>query len=71
MKLHRHFIPSFVILIWVMIPAFLFAQLNGGGLPYTFSRAIAPDSGNFVIVTPPQLDNLAMEDQESSSLSAP
>ncbi len=65
MKLHRHFIPSFVILIWVMIPAFLFAQLNGGGLPYAFSRAIAPDSGNFVIVTPPQLDNLAMEDQQT------
>lgn len=65
MKFYSHSILSLVILIWVMIPAFMFAQLNGGGLPYSFSRAVAADTGNYVTVPPPALDNIAMEDQKN------
>jgi hypothetical protein len=47
------------------MPVLLPAQLSQGGLPCTFSRAIAPDTINFVTVERPPMEVLSAEDQQS------
>ena len=41
----------------------LYAQLNVGGVPQSFSRALAPDNRDIMIVTPPAVDRLLAEDK--------
>ena len=54
-----------ILLTVYALPVHLFAQLSKGGLPSSFSLAIAPDTGNVVTITPPSVDKLALEDQKT------
>ncbi len=51
--------------VMMLLPFPLSAQLSQGGLPWSFSHAIAPDTNNIVIVAPPVTEALAAEDQKS------
>ena len=54
-----------IVLMMVVVPEFLFAQLSSGGLPYSFSRAIPPDTTNRATVVPTSMAVLSMEDRQS------
>ncbi|MFZ4521550.1 MAG: T9SS type A sorting domain-containing protein [Bacteroidales bacterium] len=54
-----------IVLIVLTIPGTLVAQLNTGGLPYSFSRAIAPDNDQSITAEPPAAALLAKEDEQA------
>ncbi|MCX6268429.1 MAG: T9SS type A sorting domain-containing protein [Bacteroidetes bacterium] len=47
------------------LPALLLAQISNGGIPASFSQAIAPDTSARFIVERPSMDLLAKEDQQA------
>ncbi len=42
------------------------AQISKGGIPYSYSRALLPDTGNVVMISAPPMDVISSEDQKSS-----
>jgi hypothetical protein len=67
MKISTDLRVALLVLTVLCFPAQLLAQLSQGGVPYTFSRAIPPDSGNVVVVDAPSPDSFASENQKSST----
>jgi hypothetical protein len=49
----------------LFLPGAVFAQLNQGGLPCSFSQSIAPDTVTRFFISSPSMDALALEDRES------
>lgn len=59
MKSPMNLVCQFVALILFLSPVGLYAQVNQGGLPYSFSRAIPPDP-DIEIIASPAIDSSAM-----------
>jgi len=65
MKSYLNPIIFLIVLLLNSPPAELSAQVSAGGLPYSFSQAIPPDTVIFFTVTPPSMDALTTEDEQS------
>ncbi|MCX6305868.1 MAG: T9SS type A sorting domain-containing protein [Bacteroidetes bacterium] len=65
MKSNLNRILCFFILMVGILPLELSAQISIGGVPSSFSQAIAPDTSQVVITPSASIDALAMEDQQS------
>ncbi|MDP1622128.1 MAG: T9SS type A sorting domain-containing protein [Bacteroidales bacterium] len=55
-----------IVLILTLLSTDLYSQLSQGGVPCSFSQAIMPDTGRIFTVEPPSMDDLALEDIQSS-----
>ncbi len=66
MKYRFNIILFLIILVWLSFPAFLGAQISQGGLPYSVSMSLLPDTGTYVLTERPALDILLREDDHAA-----
>ena len=64
MKLHLRLIFVLIPFISASFPGMLSAQVSQGGIPRSFSLAMAADTANVISITPPSTDILLREDEE-------
>lgn len=51
--------------VFLLLPAMVMAQLNRGGVPLSFTYALAPDDRSIVKLTPPDLSSVRSEDEQT------
>jgi hypothetical protein len=65
MKSDIRYILILLIIAVAFFPGIVSAQLNQGGIPSSFSLSLEPEDCDMVTVTPPVMDFLQREDEQT------